>query len=334
VSQDIFLPLIIFAISLYAVMKGADWLIEGASNMARHFRVSDLLIGLTVVAFGTSLPELVVSVNAAINGNPVLAYANVIGSNIANILLILGCAAIVFPMTTSPEARRDLGFSFLLVIGFCLITGLTIFPLQPELSAQLNQWSGMLLLGFFVLFIARIFLQEAKTRHSSSDQDNSNQENQEDYNLGLLTLQVVAGLALVIIGGDFTVKSAITMASKLGISESTIGLTIVAFGTSLPELVASLVAAGRQKSDIALGNILGSNIMNLALVLGSTVVITPLTIDAWGVIDMVILTLVSLIFLTLLLKRRGPNISRHTGVIFILLYIAYLGFIGIRTQAG
>ncbi|MFW7380688.1 MAG: calcium/sodium antiporter [Oligoflexus sp.] len=331
--DQIFLHLLIFSVALYGVMKGADWLIEGAGNLARHFRVSELLIGLTIVAFGTSLPELVVSVNAAIQGNPILAYANVIGSNITNILLILGCAAVVYPMTTSPEARRDLGFSFALVVGFFAILIVTVFPLQSPISARLDWWGGAILIAFFITFIGRLFWQEMKSRKNPRTEAVSN-EQAEEYNLGLLSLQIVVGLALVIIGGDFTVKSAVAMAQKLGVSESTIGLTIVALGTSLPELVASLVAAGKQKSDIALGNILGSNIMNVALVLASSAMLSPFLIDFWGVIDMVIMTIVSLLFLGLLMKKNGPNISRQTGGFFLILYVAYMLLIGMRSQLG
>jgi cation:H+ antiporter len=328
--ESLGLLLVIFTISLYGLMKGADWLIEGASGIARRYGVSELVIGLTVVAFGTSLPELVVSVDASLKGNISLAYSNVLGSNLANILLVLGCTAIARPIHTPTEARRDLPFFALLVITFATLVTFGVYPFPAPLEGHLFRFDGIVLILFFGAFIWRILRQKPQAINELAEEESHHLDHLSVSRLGLV---VLAGLVLVILGGDYTVKSAVGIAAQLGVSESTIGLTIVAVGTSLPELVASLVAAGKQKSDLAVGNILGSNLMNLALVLGCALILRPLSLNAFDFIDMIAHTIISLIFLGLLLRKGAkPQLSRHIGSIFVIIYIAYMTFIGYRAR--
>ncbi len=323
--DNIFLVLLIFGGSLYALMKGADWLTDGSSQIAKFFKVSDLIIGLTVVAFGTSLPELVVSVQSALQGSGELAYANVIGSNIANTLLILGTSSVVIPLVTTPEVRKDLPYVFILTIAFVAIVLLNHIdsPSSFLFAVELYWQAGVVLLLFFIIFIIRIFL--------NNKEELADEVEPGEASFGKSILLVVVGLALVILGGELTVSSAIRIAERVGVPEETIGLTIVAFGTSLPELVASLTMAGKNKGEMIIGNIIGSNIMNLTLVLGTATALSPVKITHWGVLDMLVLTAVSFLFLALMMRKTTKgNLNRNTGMLFLLLYLSYIIAIGYR----
>lgn len=325
--ESIYFTIVIFAISLYALMKGADWLIDGSSSVARSLKVSELTIGLTVVAFGTSLPELVVSLQAALQGSPELSYANVIGSNIANILLILGATAIIVPLKAPSDVKKDIPFFAAAVLSLtaAVLLGQTGEPSPFLFKSSLGLAAGVILLSFFAGFIWKIF---KKSRHGLGSVE---EEEHNDIPIRKAWVLVILGLVFIVGGGELTVLSAVSIAQKLGVPESTIGLTIVAFGTSLPELVASLAAAGKQKGDMAIGNILGSNLMNLALVLGSAACVSKIDVAPWGVFDMIVHTLVALIFLALLARNTSKeNLGRQTGILFIIMYIAYMTIIGMR----
>ena len=322
--------LIIFVLSLYALIRGADWLIEGASDLAHRFEVSDLVIGLTIIAFGTSLPEMVVSISAAMSGSTELAYGNVVGSNISNILLIIGCTAIVFPLTAHSDVKRDVPFYVVLTLVFLAFVLVPAWPFASDASSELGFVAGICLLGFFVAFLMRLLKSSPEDLQDMVADEIP--EHQEHVSLIKVSSLILAGLAFLLGGGEFTVRSASHIAATLGVPESTIGLTIVAFGTSLPELVTSLAAAGKGKADMALGNILGSNLMNLTLVLGSAVIVQNSFIDSWGLIDAGIHTVICLVFLGLMKINRKPNISRQLGIIFILSYIAYMTFVAFRVR--
>ena len=318
--------LIVFAVSLYALMRGADWLIEGASSLAKRLNISDLVVGLTIVAFGTSLPELVVSVQAALAGSSALAYANVLGSNIANTLLVLGAASLVMPITASAAVQKDVKFYGIMVVGFCILVYVGGSNIEnPFLfDSKIARWGGLCLLGYFALFMIRI-LRTDKSALASEAGD------EVVISLSKATALITIGLILTIGGGEFTVLSAIKIAGDLGVSETTIGLTIVAIGTSLPELVASLSMASKGKSSMIVGNIIGSNIMNLTLVLGTAVTLSPVSLTHFESFDMIFHSLVGLIFLVLMLRKTtGSHLNRRTGGVFVLLYLGYMGFVGIR----
>lgn len=325
--NHMFAIILIFAGSLYALMRGADWLIEGSSSLAKRLNISDLVVGLTVVAFGTSLPELVVSVQAALAGSSALAYANVIGSNTANTLLVLGMASIVTPIVTTDAVRKDLKFYALLILGFCAL----IYYGNKGISSifffesSLGLFGGVCLLAYFSFFIIRILLSEKSALVNEAG------DSSESTSLGKAILLVVVGLILTIVGGEVTVQSAIKIATRIGVSETTIGLTIVAIGTSLPELVASLSMASKGKPEMIVGNVLGSNVMNLSLVLGTAAVISEVPIDTMESFDMVFHTVVGLIFLIFMLRpAKTFHLNRRIGSLFVLIYLAYMAFVGLR----
>ncbi|SMF49413.1 calcium/sodium antiporter [Pseudobacteriovorax antillogorgiicola] len=332
--DNIFLVVLIFAASLYVLMKGADWLIDGASALARELKISELIIGLTVIAFGTSLPEFVVSIQAAIYGSPELSYSNVVGSNIANILLILGATSLIMPLKAPEEVHKDIYFFFGLVLTFAVVVIASSTDNKEGIffTSELGTFGGLSLLAFFVAFIFRIIgKRKDGVLEILPSEDNDDGEDDDELPLSKAILYLIAGTAMIILGGEFTVQSAIGIAQKLGVPESTIGLTIVAFGTSLPELVASLAAAGKKKGDMAIGNILGSNLMNLAFVLGSAATFFPIFINAWGVFDMLVHTLISFGFLGLMARRSVKfNLNRQTGIVFLILYVSYMTIIGMR----
>lgn len=320
------LILLIFSASLYALMKGADYLIDGSSGIAKRLGVSQLLIGLTVIAVGTSLPELVVSIKAAIQGKGSLALANVIGSNSTNILLVIGATAMIAPLSAPSSLRRsEIPFSFLLMLAFL---GMVISSghlemttgLFHESNSVLQQWGGFLLLGFFAAFIIKLVLGN----QISDEVDHDHEEPVNPW------LKVIGGTALILIGGKYTVDGAIAIARVLGVSETTIGLTIVAFGTSLPELVASVTAAKKGYSDMAIGNVIGSNIMNLALVLGTAGAIKSIPIGSFELMDIAFMSLVTFLFLAVIMRQRKPQINRLTGGAFVAIYTVYVTYVALR----
>ena len=325
------LPLIImvFIFSLWGLMKGADYMIDGASGIAKKLGVSQLVIGLTVIALGTSLPELVVSIQAAVNGKGSLALANVIGSNSTNILLVIGMTSLIHPMTAPRSLKStEVPFSLTLSLAFlamiCVSADLYFSSEFTKNQATLEQWGGWILLGFFVGFIFMLLRSKESVEDLASGEENSGDSVSYPW------LKVIGGTALVIAGGKLTVDSAIAIARIMEISETTIGITIVAFGTSLPELVASIVAAKKGFSDMAIGNIIGSNIMNLALVLGTASAIAPIHIGAFETLDITFMTIVTLLFLGLICRTSKPTISRFTGGFFVTMYIVYMSYVAFR----
>ncbi|MBQ48707.1 MAG: conjugal transfer protein TraR [Zetaproteobacteria bacterium] len=313
--------LILLCGSLWLLMKGADWLIDGSTNLARRIGVSELVIGLTVVAFGTSLPELVVSVQAALIGKGSLSFANVIGSNIANIGLVLGFTAIIHPLTASaPVRQKDTPFAVLIVFAF----------LATLLSQQTNagdewifpRWGGGLLLFLFGIFILRLIFFGKE-----EDQD----DEPHDLTMTVAILLIIGGSALLGLGGFYTVEAASRIAMNLGISEHVVGLTVVAFGTSLPELVACIVGARKKMVKLVLGNILGSNLMNLTLVLGSASAIREISIDKSGVIDSIAMVAITCSMAFFLMRKKVPHLSRRVGFGWVGFWIMYMAYTGVRS---
>ena len=316
-GETIFITFGIFAVSLYGLMRGADLLIDGGGDVARKFQVSELFIGLTIIALGTSLPELVVSLRSAVLGNVGLAYANVIGSNITNVLLCLGACAMISPLHSSKGIQKDVPFYFFLVCIFSLFVLVFANYTALEFEAYLGKAAGAVLLSIFCLYIYRVY----GNRRLHIDEIDDDMGGHGDPSLLKSTMLILIGGALLIIGGDYAVKSAIKIASLLGVSETMIGLTIVALGTSLPEAVASITAAYKGKGDIAVGNILGSNVMNITLVLGSSALLNDLTINLQGVIDLAMHFIVASLFCFCMLKKSSPAISKQLGTIFVGLYV-------------
>jgi cation:H+ antiporter len=314
------LTIFLLVVGFLLLIKGADFLVDGSAAFAKKFSVSEIVIGLTIVAFGTSSPELIVNVISSISGNTEIAFGNVVGSNIVNILLILGIAGIVNVITIQENTVwREIPFSLLAVIVLLVMSNDYFFDSSPNLISRAE---GILLLLFFIIFLTYTF---AISKISIEDKPDIKK-------LGSLTITffIIGGLAGLIIGGQLVVDNAVILAQKFGLSQKLIGLTIVSIGTSLPELFTSIVAAIKKKSDIAIGNIVGSNIFNLLFVLGISTVINPIPFAVTLNIDLLVLILASLVlFLTMFTGVRHA-LERWEAVILLLLYIGYNIFIILR----
>jgi cation:H+ antiporter len=320
---------VLFVIGFVFLIKGADFLVDGASAIARRLKVSDLVIGLTIVAFGTSAPELVVNLFATSQGHTDLAIGNVLGSNIANILLILGISAIIFPLDVKENTVwREIPLCLLAV----LVLGLMVndFFMGDTGSSALDRVDGIMLLIFFALFLFYIF-RSAKRERQCEQKTGSKEPQKKDLSLQYAVLFLLIGLAGVNLGAKWFVDGAVELASILGTSQALIGLTVVAVGTSLPELVTSVMAAFKKNADIAVGNVVGSNIFNIFLILGVSAVIRPLPFSSEMNLDLLIVILASsLLFITMFTGRKRNLLERWEGIIFVVIYIFYLCFLIVR----
>lgn len=330
-----FLDILAIIIGLVILVLGAEGLVRGASSIAAKLRISPLIIGLTVVAFGTSAPELTVNLVSALQGSPDLAIANVVGSNTINILLILGICAIIVPLTVkSSTVWKEIPLALMGVFLVGVMANDQVFD-GVGFNA-LTRTDGIMLLSLMAIFIYYIFgvaksdrekKADAKVEASlAKDEDSDIKEYSGWQSVGLTAL----GLAGLVIGGRMLVTGAVDVASAAGLSEALIGLTIVAIGTSLPELATSVVAAIKKQSDIAIGNIVGSNIFNVFFVLGITSTVTPLPVsDALNIDIMVSIIATTLLFMFMFTSGKR-NLVRWEGILFVLLYAAYLVYLIMR----
>ncbi len=317
------MTLLLFILGFFLLIKGADWLVSGASSIASRFGVSPLVIGLTIVAFGTSAPELVVNLVASWQGSTDIAIGNVTGSNIANIFLILGISALIYPLTVQKSTVwKEIPFALLAVI---LVTVLANDLLIDQAAAStLSRIDGFVLLGFFIIFLYYVF---GVAFSSPSDQSD---ESAVGHSTMRASLMVGAGMVGLVVGGKWIVDGAVTFASSMGVSEALIGLTIVAIGTSLPELATSAVAAYKRNVDIAVGNIIGSNIFNVFWILGVSALIKPLPFDLKLNFDMLVAVLATALLFLALFVGKKRTIERWQGGVFVGAYIAYTVFIIFR----
>ena len=309
-------------VGLGLIVLGADWLVEGASSIARRAGVSEFVIGLTIVGFGTSCPELVVSLTGALEGNADIAVGNVVGSNIFNVLFILGLTALLCPVTmTEGNRKKDIPVA-LLVTVLLLAVGLnrTLWGIGP--ADSLSRWEGALFLAIFAAYIAHSFVTGKPTEEDAAETGSRK--------LWLAILMVLAGLSGLIFGGNLFVNSATELARMLGVSDKFIAVTILAGGTSLPELATSLVAALKGRDQLALGNILGSNVFNILLILGSSALITPLSLASVTYVDALVLTLSMLLLLLWAYTGRRERIDRWEGALMLLLFGAYYTYLFIN----
>ncbi|MGC9470292.1 MAG: calcium/sodium antiporter [Bacteroidales bacterium] len=304
------------------VIAGAFLLVDGASSLARGLNVPGIVIGLTIVAFGTSSPEFVVNLFASLSENSEMVLGNVIGSNILNILLILGLSTLIFPLAVKTTTTW-------FEIPLCLLSALAALVLAGDLKidgntlALISRSDGMILLLFFTVFIAYNIQMAVK---GNTDEPVPGR----DLSAGKSILMFMGGLILLIAGGKVTVSSATSLATMAGISERIIALTIVSLGTSLPELATSVVAAIRKHTDIALGNILGSNIFNVFFILGTSAVISPVTVSGGAMNDLLFNAFISLLIFIFVFTGKGRKLHRTEGGLFLLLYAGYLVFIFIK----
>ena len=306
------LDIILIVVGVTLVLTGADRLTEGASALARRMNVPEIIIGLTIVAAGTSAPELFVSLVSALKGTPDLAVGNVVGSNIMNAMLIVGCAAMVAPMTISRSTvKKDIPFS----------VGASVLLMLLALNSFLGRLDGIILLAGFAIFMAYTLMQAKKGQAESVVEV-------KQQNPWLSALWVLAGLVMLVVGSNLFVDSASSVALSLGISEGVVGLTVVAGGTSLPELATSVVAARKGQSAIAIGNVIGSNVFNILLILGLTATISPLAIEGITTVDMAVMLIsVSLVWLFSFTKF---TVERWEGAVLAIGFFAYMAWIVIR----
>lgn len=308
------LSIIGFIGGITLVLYGADALVKGATALARKFNISELVIGLTIVALGTSLPELVISVGSAIKGSSGIALGNVIGSNIFNSMLILGVTAMITPIKFSAKMlSRELPFNLLASIVLILVSGSML--IGGGENEEISRYSGLILLCFLAVFIRYTF-------SISNDSEESNEDIKSVSNWKIV-FYIIVGLASLIFGGKLFVGGATEVARLLGLSEAIIGITIVSAGSSLPELAVSVNAARKGNAGIALGNVLGSNILNIFFILGCSATITPISLDGFSFVDYYVLIATSLM-VYIVSKFGGKNvINRWEGAILTLGYIAY-----------
>lgn len=314
-----FLTIILLVAGFLLLIKGADLLVDGSSSIAKKFGISDLIIGLTIVAFGTSAPELVVNVVSASQGNSDIAIGNILGSNIANILLILGITAIVAPIAVQRSTVwREIPFALLAVLMLGIMAN-DVFIDGMQYSI-ISKSDGLVLLGFFVVFLYYIFGSARKNIQEYGDDDN----NTKQFGVMKSVFLIIGGLIGLVLGGKWVVDSAVALATLWGMSEAVIGLTVVAIGTSLPELATSVVAAIKGKTDIAIGNVVGSNIFNVFWILGLTSFIIPLPFSVSSNIDIFAnIAATFLLFLWMFVGKKH-RIERWQGIVFVVLYLAYL----------
>lgn len=313
---------ILLIIGFALLIKGADLFVDGSSNIAKLLRVPTILIGLTIVAFGTSSPEATVSIIAALEGNADVALGNVVGSNIFNITLVVGVTAFLYPLRVESETiRKEIPFTLLASVALLIL--MSDIALQGSSSNLLTRSDGFILLLFLSIFMYYVIEIGLKSRKEKADEPVP-----EDIRWGKNILITILGLAAIIFGGDLVVDNGTEIAYSLGMSETLVGLTIIAIGTSLPELVTSISAALKKESEIALGNIVGSNIFNILFVLGGSATISPLATNDKMFIDvilMIVLTIILLVF-----SRTSFRIGKREGFVLVAAYIIYLVYIILR----
>ena len=319
------IEILLLIIGLALLYFGGEWLITGSATLARKLGVAPLIVGLTVVAFGTSAPELFVNTRAALSGHGEISFGNIFGSNIANIALILGLCAIVRPMAIHKQLVRK---TIPMLLAF---TGLAIFmALDPVRELEdipaFTRMDGLTLLALFAcfLYLTAMSTRSKKKRTLLPGQIEDVEDLVGDYSMGFCLLIIAASLGALVGGAELTVNAAIAVARHIGISEAAIGLTVVAFGTSLPELAVGLIAVGKGQADLAIGNVVGSNIFNLLLIMGVTSTISDVPLPAGGQEDLVVAGwLVVLLYLTALTQKR---VARTEGWVLVVIYLGYTGW--------
>lgn len=307
---------------LVLILAGANYLTDGAADVARRWGISDLVVGLTVVAFGTSAPELVISIVSSIGGNAGIAIGNVVGSNIFNICVILGITALIRPITvTRTIMTKDIP---LVMLSSLVLLAMGNGPLLDGAAAAiLTRVDGIVLLLLFAIFMSHTF-SSAKTQDAATEEATPAKKL---LPLWRSLLYIAGGLGALIYGGDIFVDGASAIASSMGVSDAVIGLTIVAAGTSLPELATSVIAAVKGKQDLALGNVIGSNIFNIFLILGCASVIHPLPFGGIGNFDLLTLTAASALFWLFAVIIRHRTITRLEGALLTAVYVGYIGYL-------
>lgn len=321
--MTVYIAIALLIVGFVLLVKGADWLVDGSSNLARKYRISELVIGLTIVAFGTSAPELIVNVLSSINGYNGVAYGNVIGSNIFNLLFILGVSGLIYPLFVQRQTvRYEIPIS--LIVAALLLFLVNDSAWSGSSENILSRWDALTLLALFGFFLFYIY------KNMISSEPTPQNENLVVLPVWKSGALIAVGLAGLIMGGKLVVDNAVTLASELGMSEKLIGLTIVAIGTSLPELATSVVAAIKKNTDIAIGNVVGSNIFNILLILGVSGFINPIPYDGVLNTDIYILMAGTVLLIIFMFTLQKQKVDRWEALIMLLAYVIYTGFLMYR----
>lgn len=305
----IILQFLLLAVGFVMLIKGADWFVDGAAGIAGKFGIPQLVIGLTIVAMGTSAPEAAVSITAALDNSAGITIGNVLGSNIINILIILGISSVIIFL---PVQKSTIGYEipFMIIISVVLlvmgITGNTVSRLE-----------GVILWVLFIIYLLYLY----KLAQKGNEEDNPG----EQKSLPVYILTAIFGAVVIVLGSKFTVKGATEIARMAGITERVIGLTIVAFGTSLPELVTSIIASQKGSTDIAIGNIVGSNIFNILFVVGTSALITPVPFESKFIFDAIFASFAGVVMLLAVLKNK--KLTRTGGIVMLVCYAAYFVYL-------
>lgn len=310
--------ILLIIVGFFLLIKGADFLVEGSSKIAKKFHIPEIIIGLTIVSIGTSMPELFVSITSAIDGYSDMAIGNVIGSNIANLLLILGLSTVISSVKFKRETR-------LIEIPLCLIFTIA-FLIICNLGQDVSFSDAIILIALFIAFIIYTIFMAVKGEQFDSKDNEEENKVEEDYEGSTLRniIYVIIGIVALKFGGDLTVNNAVNVAKIVGLSEKIISLTILAIGTSLPELVTSVSAAIKGKSDIAIGNILGSNIFNMLLIIGVSALIKPIAYNMSYNMDMSFLIVATVILSLFPMIPPKNKMTRFNGIIYLVLYAGYM----------
>ncbi len=318
-AHGIWVAIIFIIVGFIALVKGADFLVDGASAIAKRFGISDLVIGLTVVAFGTSMPEFVVNMVSVAEGSTDLAITNILGSNVINTFVILGLTALVYPVV-SQKRSRDFDIPMSIIAGVLVLCFVAIQLPFGESERGIGRIGGIILLLMFCYFLYNTF------RHAKDHPEESDSEAVKPLGIWKAILLLCLGFIGLVIGGELIVKSAVNIAVRCGVSEAIIGLTIVALGTSLPELATSVIAAFKKNSDIALGNVIGSNIFNVFFVLGTSATIRPLPAYEGIELDAIIAASGSVIVWMAVKTNKERKVQRWAGLLLLLIYGGYLTY--------
>ena len=299
------LQIVFLALGFFLLVKGADWFVDGASGLARKLGIPQLVIGLTIVAMGTSLPEAAVSISAALRGNAEITIGNIVGSNILNVLIILGVTALIATLKVADSTVRY-EIPFMIVVTFVLLwLGYT--------GGQVTRLEGIILWVLFLIYLRYLYMMAKKGKEEEREA--------EQLSTAKIIGLILAGVVMIVAGSNFAVEGASNLAKALGISQRFIGLTIVALGTSLPELVTSVSAARKHNADIAIGNIVGSNIFNILFIVGTTALITPVTFASGFVVDTLIAAAVGILLFVCV--ARTKELRKKAGIVMLLAYILY-----------
>ena len=317
------LALIFLVVGFVLLIKGADFFVDGASSIAKQLRIPSLVIGLTIVAFGTSAPELAVSISAALKGSNDIAIGNVVGSNIFNLLIVVGVSAVIFPLHVKKSMiKKDYPLSIIAAVLLGILAMDTMFGKE---YMEISRIDGIILLIGFAIFMYLTVKEGLRGRAESLENE---EEIEVKYGLWMSILVCILGLVAIVFGGNLAVDGAKTIARIFGLSEALIGLTIVAFGTSLPELVTSIVAAKKGESDISLGNVVGSNIFNIFLILGVSGTILPMKVANTYLYDIAILVIISVVYFMPICKTK--KVSKGVGAAMVMTYAAYMVYLFVR----